>query len=93
MTTNTDSIKVNPWRKWIGVIWLLIELILLSANIFGFPALFKVLPNYGVYSSYCQSSVNGTEQDCSGQTQRYHVNFLRIFQILFILIFVFFRMH
>ncbi|CAF3651966.1 unnamed protein product [Rotaria sp. Silwood1] len=65
--------SINSRRKWIGFIWLFIEVNLISANIFGFPALFKILPNYGVYSNYCQSSnlTNSTEQDCSRQSQQY----------------------
>lgn len=59
-----------------GVIWLLIEVNLISANIFGFPALFKVLPKYGVYNNYCRSTnlMNETVQDCNGQIQQYQVN-------------------
>ncbi len=77
---------MQSWRKWIGVIWLLIEMNLISTNIFGFPALFKVLPKYGVYSSYCQSLnvINATKEDCTGQTQQYQVKFSKIFEILFI---------
>ncbi|CAF1178002.1 unnamed protein product [Rotaria sp. Silwood1] len=65
--------NINLWRKQIGVVWLLIEVNLISANIFGFPALFKVLPKYGVYNNYCQSTniTNSTEQDCNRQTQQY----------------------
>ncbi|UJR13126.1 hypothetical protein I4U23_000150 [Adineta vaga] len=63
----------NVYRKWIGIIWLLIEVNLISANIFGFAALFKILPKYGIYSKYCHSlnGINSTEQDCTGQAQQY----------------------
>jgi hypothetical protein len=63
-------------QKWAGFVWFLIELNLMSANIFGFSALSKVLPKYGIYSQYCKPS-NGTystELDCSGQTKQYQVN-------------------
>jgi len=36
-------------RKWFGVIWLLIEVNLIGGTIFGFPALFRILPQYGIY--------------------------------------------
>ncbi|CAF4222603.1 unnamed protein product, partial [Adineta steineri] len=36
--------------------WLLIEVNLVSASIFDFAELFKVLPKYSIYSRYCQSS-------------------------------------
>lgn len=74
MTSDKNSMNINSWRKWIGVIWLLVEMNLISANIFGFPALFTVLPKYGVYNNYCKSSINATQQDCTGQTQQYQVN-------------------
>ncbi|CAF1386429.1 unnamed protein product [Rotaria sordida] len=32
-----------------GVVWLLIEVNLIGGTIFGFPALFKILPQYGIY--------------------------------------------
>ncbi|CAF3631924.1 unnamed protein product [Adineta steineri] len=68
-----NSSNVNPWRKWIDITWLLIQVNLVSANIFRFAALFKVLPKYGVYNKYSQSSnaINSTEVDYSGQAQQY----------------------
>jgi hypothetical protein len=56
-------------------VWLVIEMNLVTTNIYGFPALFEVLPKYGVYEGYCQSSndTNSTSQGCSGQTQQYQV--------------------
>jgi hypothetical protein len=86
MNSNDNSTNINPWRKWFGFIWLLIEVNLISANIFGFSALFKVLPKYNIYSSYCQSSfdiVNSTDIDCTGQTQQYQVNYLSKKNIFF----------
>ncbi|CAF4812665.1 unnamed protein product [Rotaria sp. Silwood1] len=73
MNLSINRTTINQWRKWIGVIWLVIEVNLTTGNIFGFPALFKVLPKYGVYSSYCQllNTTNSTEQGCSQQTQQY----------------------
>ncbi|CAF3963682.1 unnamed protein product [Rotaria sp. Silwood2] len=73
MKSNTVLTDVNVYRKWFGAIWLLIELNITSANIFGFPALFGVLPKYGIFAGYCHSveAMNSTEQDCSGRTQQY----------------------
>ncbi|CAF1624090.1 unnamed protein product [Rotaria sordida] len=34
-----------------GVVWLLIEVNLIGGTIFGFPALFKILPQYGIYAN------------------------------------------
>ncbi|CAF3525400.1 unnamed protein product [Rotaria sp. Silwood1] len=75
MNLSINRTTINQWRKWIGVIWLVIEVNLTTGNIFGFPALFKVLPKYGVYSSYCQllNTTNSTEQGCSQQTQQYQI--------------------
>ncbi|CAF0951989.1 unnamed protein product [Adineta ricciae] len=72
---NTNSTDANPWRKWFGIIWLLVEVNLISANIFGFSALFKVLPKYGIYGKYCELStvLNSTNDDCSGQAQQYQI--------------------
>ncbi|CAF1361913.1 unnamed protein product [Adineta ricciae] len=72
-TKMTNSTDANPWRKWIGIIWLLVEVNLISANIFGFSALFKVLPKYGIYGKYCELStvLNSTNEDCTGQAQQY----------------------
>jgi hypothetical protein len=92
MHSNTNSTNLNSWRKWIGVIWLLVEMNLISANIFGLPALFKVLPKYGIYNNYCQSSINATEQDCTGQTQQYQVNIFFKYFNFYCNLFVCFRM-
>ncbi|CAF1276087.1 unnamed protein product [Rotaria sordida] len=73
MKFSINSSNINSWRKRTGIVWLLIEVNLISANIFGLPALFQVLPKYGVYKNYCQSSnvINSTEQDCNRQAQQY----------------------
>ncbi|CAF2828064.1 unnamed protein product [Rotaria sp. Silwood2] len=73
MKPETDLTSTHACRKWFGVIWLFIEVNIASANIFGFAALFGVLPSYGIFSEYCHSveAVNSTELDCSQQTQKY----------------------
>src|ERR1700722_24992 len=83
VTTTTMEKKVHhSVRKWTGVIWLLIEVNLIGGTIFGFPALFKILPQYGIYGdkNNCSSSpVNTTEKgagesSCEGyQTRHYQV--------------------
>lgn len=75
MTINTELSLCNKYRKWLGFIWLFIEVNIASANIFGFPALFQVLPKYGIFEQYCSSNnaLNSTEKDCTGQTQQYQV--------------------
>jgi hypothetical protein len=68
------------FRKWFGVIWLLIEVNLIGGTIFGFPALFQILPQYGIYGDIndCSSSLlNTTESDdgtssCQGQQTRHY---------------------
>lgn len=76
MDMNTASKKNHSCRKWFGIVWLMVEMNLLTTNIFGFPALFKVLPKYGIYDKYCESSniTHSASQDCSGQTQQYQVS-------------------
>ncbi len=75
MAPDTVSTSKNSYRKWFGFVWLVIEMSLLTTNIFGFPALFKVLPKYGVYEGYCPSSngTNSTSQHCTAQLQQYQV--------------------
>ena len=70
MKTITDAKVNHAVRKWSGVIWLLIEVNLVGGTIFGFPALFKILPQYEVYAdhNYCSSSTNITEQDAGEST-------------------------
>ncbi len=91
--TITREQKVqHPIRKWSGVVWLLIEVNLLGGTIFGFPALFKILPQYGIYTNNkdCLSSVNITEigsgeLSCEGyQTRQYQVGvYVRSIVLLF----------
>ncbi len=47
----TEKYVDHSFRKWFGVIWLLIEVNLIGGTIFGFPALFQILPQYGIYGS------------------------------------------
>jgi hypothetical protein len=78
----TEILVDHSVRKWFGVIWLLIEVNLIGGTIFGFPALFQILPQYEIYGSKndCSSAlVNTTESDdvissCQGnQTRHYQV--------------------
>jgi hypothetical protein len=84
MTVTTTIIEKNVHhsvRKWSGVIWLLIEVNLIGGTIFGFPALFQILPQYEIYGSKndCSSLANTTESDdrrsaCQAyQTRHYQV--------------------
>ncbi|CAF5037837.1 unnamed protein product, partial [Rotaria sp. Silwood1] len=75
MKSEIDSASTHAFRKWFGVIWLLIEANISTANIFGFAALFEVLPEYGIFGEYCHSveDVNSTKLDCSQQTQKYQI--------------------
>lgn len=68
------------FRKWTGVIWLLIEVNLFAGTIFGFPALFPILQQYNIYNytSDCSSSTKdareGEESSCPNQqTRQYQV--------------------
>lgn len=75
---NTSS-KKKLCRKWSGVFWLVIEVNLIGGTIFGFPALFKVLANEGIYKTYCVSSstvsnsTSALPNGCNEQTQQYQV--------------------
>jgi hypothetical protein len=88
-------------RKWFGVIWLLIEVNLIGGTIFGFPALFRILPQYGIYGDKdnCSSSVMNTTQTVSGelscedQRTRHYQVCVYIRSIVFFLIVIDFRMH
>ena len=73
-----SSTHKHSCRKWCGVIWLMLEMNLIAGTIFGFAALFKVLPKYGVYSYYCKPSANATDttstqEICNDQTAQYQV--------------------
>ncbi|CAF3004960.1 unnamed protein product [Rotaria sp. Silwood2] len=78
----TDSNKYHEYRKWFGLLWLIIESILLGGNIFGFSALFDILPKYGIYSNLCvnitiTNSSNANDEkvteNCEGRTGRYQL--------------------
>lgn len=77
-------------RIWFGMIWLLIEVNLVAGTIFGFAALFEILPQYGIYANEnnCQSSssITSTEEDqlsCEGYQTRHYQNALTLGIILF----------
>lgn len=76
MDTVVQKSQSHAYRKWIGVLWLMLESNLMSANIYGFSAIFKVLPKYGIYDHYCQSSnaTNGLELNCQSQIKQYQVD-------------------
>jgi hypothetical protein len=57
-------------RKWIGVVWLLIEVNLIGGTIFGFPALFQILPQYKIYGD-C-SSLENDKSSCEGHRTRHY---------------------
>ncbi|CAF4369063.1 unnamed protein product, partial [Rotaria sordida] len=82
------------FRKWFGVILLLIEVNLIGGTIFGFPALFKTLSQYGIYgdqnncSSSSSSFINRTEIEirelsCEAHQTRQYQNALTLGIILF----------
>lgn len=82
VTTTTKTKTHTSTRKWFGVVWLLIEVNLIGGTIFGFPALFKILPQYGIYGNIdaCLSSrINETETEIDElscerhQTRQYQV--------------------
>jgi hypothetical protein len=64
------SIDKNVLRKWLGVLFLLIEMNLLGGTIFGFPAIFKVLSEEKIYQNLCQSE---TTNPCFQQLKQYQV--------------------
>ncbi|CAF3078379.1 unnamed protein product [Rotaria sp. Silwood2] len=78
-------------RKWFGLIWLVIEVNLIGGTIFGFPALFQILPQYGIYDDQnnCSSSrVNQRQTEngdlsCGGHQTRQYQNALTLGIILF----------
>ncbi|CAF0883540.1 unnamed protein product [Rotaria sordida] len=88
--TTTSMKKKTPHliRKWSDVIWLLIEVNLFGSTIFGFPALFQILPQYSVYGDKndCSSSSNTTESgelSCERYQTRHYQNALTLGIILF----------
>ena len=76
------TVENHSIRKWSGVIWLLIEVNLVAGTIFGFPALFKILPQYGIYAQQqnCKSEAlleqlnetNNRELSCEAHQTRYY---------------------
>ncbi|CAF4024076.1 unnamed protein product [Rotaria sordida] len=88
--TTTSMKKKTPHliRKWSGVIWLLIEVNLFGGTIFGFPALFQILPQYNIYgeNNDCSSSSNTIESEessCERYQTRHYQNALTLGIILF----------
>ncbi|CAF4202502.1 unnamed protein product, partial [Rotaria sordida] len=88
--TTTSMKKKTPHliRKWSDVIWLLIEVNLFGGTIFGFPALFQILPPYNIYGDKngCSSSSNtteGGELSCERYQTRHYQNALTLGIILF----------
>ncbi|CAF1035387.1 unnamed protein product [Rotaria sordida] len=78
---NTSNI-FHKYRKWFGLVWLIIELNLLGGNILGFSALFDILPKYGIYSNLCvhatfantSNAQNRTiSENCDRQTGKYQL--------------------
>ncbi|CAF0837946.1 unnamed protein product [Rotaria sordida] len=70
----------REYGKWLGLAFLIIESILLGGNIFGFSALFDILPRYGIYSNLCTnrspepiSNVTNetTFENCDARTEQY----------------------
>lgn len=73
----------HEYRKWCGLVWLIIELNLLGGNIVGFSALFDILPKYGIYTNLCYNvthSPNKTNEtvtlNCAEQTGKYQVSMI-----------------
>ncbi|CAF1326308.1 unnamed protein product [Adineta ricciae] len=63
-------------RKWIGVVFIFIELFTASATIYGFSALYNVLANNNIYRSECilktEENSNKTLQTiCRDQSRQY----------------------
>ncbi|CAF5188909.1 unnamed protein product [Rotaria magnacalcarata] len=77
-TTSMEKKTPHLIRKWSGVIWLLIEVNLFGGTIFGFPALFQILPQYSIYGdkNNCSSPLMGTIETeisaCESQRTRHY---------------------
>ncbi|CAF3896288.1 unnamed protein product [Rotaria magnacalcarata] len=88
-TTSMEKKTPHLIRKWSGVIWLLIEVNLFGGTIFGFPALFQILPQYSIYGdkNNCSSPLMGTIETeisaCESQRTRHYQNALTLGIILF----------
>ena len=77
MTTVSEA--TYSTRKWIGVVFIFMELFTSSATIYGFSALYNVLANNNIYQSECISKTeensNKTVQTiCRDQSRQYEVN-------------------
>ncbi|CAF3225742.1 unnamed protein product [Rotaria sp. Silwood2] len=91
IVTTASMKKKTPHliRKWSGAIWLLIEVNLFGGTIFGFPALFQILPQYSIYDNKndCSSSLMNTtesgESFCERHQTRHYQNALTLGIILF----------
>ncbi|CAF1117414.1 unnamed protein product [Adineta steineri] len=82
-----DKKNHHSIRKWSGVLWLLIEVNLIGGTIFGFAALFKILPQYGIYADK-NSCLNTTDIQnrqviCQEHQTRHYQNALTLGIILF----------
>ncbi|CAF2630325.1 unnamed protein product [Rotaria sp. Silwood2] len=90
-TTSVEAKVHHSVRKWSGVIWFLIEVNLIGGTIFGFPALFKILPQYGIYNdtNNCaiplinRTEAEGKDSSCEGHQTRQYQNALTLGIILF----------
>ena len=65
----------KSFRRWIGIGWLVIESMLIGGNIFGFGALFSIMPKYGIYNDSCanQTFNASVEFKCEQRTVKYQV--------------------
>lgn len=70
MSTSTEKYL---YRKWSGVLVLLIEMNLLGGTIYGFPAIFGVLSQNKIYQHVCPAPATNS---CAEQTQQYQVTFI-----------------
>jgi hypothetical protein len=68
------SRETNVYRKWFGVLFLLVEMNLLGGTIFGFASIFEVLSKLKIYQNGCESSSSTTTNSCSQQTKQYQVS-------------------
>ncbi|CAF3078445.1 unnamed protein product [Rotaria sp. Silwood2] len=90
-TTSVEAKVHHSVRKWSGVIWFLIEVSLIGGTIFGFPALFKILPQYGIYNdtNNCaiplinRTEAEGKDSSCEEHQTRQYQNALTLGIILF----------
>ncbi len=74
------SRETNVYRKWFGVLFLLVEMNLLGGTIFGFASIFEVLSKLKIYQNGCESSSSTTTNSCSQQTKQYQVSLKKWFE-------------